>query len=118
MRKAVGIVDELINRDVVGCERTLSGQVRAFAANFEQRDQLQVAPGFVGAAAASGVARNVGIGRIVVVLDLRRPVGGPVQHVVGVPQMFGIAGAQLKINKGGLAHCEVVDRQLQRLGLA
>ena len=80
--------------------------------DFQQGQQFQIAV-FVGLQVSrvcrATLSGNIGEGLAVVVLHLPLAVSlGPIQHVVGVPQVIRVARAQLELDVGELAGREII----------
>ena len=117
----VGAIGGLVvDRDVVGGQLGLGWQVGAVGgeAQFKHRHELQVAIGFVGAGDASAGGGNIGKGFVVNILHLPLVIKGPIQHILGKLQMVGVLRAQLKFHNGWLARGQIVELDLQRIGLS
>ena len=110
----------VVDRDVVGGQLGLGWQVGAVGgeAQFKHRHELQVAIGFVGAGDASADGGNIGKGFVVDILHLPLVIKGPIQHILGKLQMVGVLRAQLKFHNGWLARGQIVELDLQRIGLS
>ena len=107
---------DVVDGDVVRGQLRLRRQIGhgAVDANFQHRHQLEVAKGFVGAGAAPLGGGQIGIGFAVHILHLSLVIARPVDHVKGIPKVIEIAGAQLKIDQGGLVGGQVVQGKLER----
>ena len=87
-------------------------------AQLEHGYELQVAIGFVGAGRTSAGGGDIGKGFVVDILHLPLVIKGPIQHILGKLQMVGVLGAQLKLNNGWLARGQIVELDLQGIGLS
>ena len=106
---------KVVDRDVEGGQVTLWRQIGAGRGHtdLQHGEELEIAVGLSGIRHTPAAGGDIGITFVINILHLPGTVLGPVEYVKGVPEMFGILRAQLKLDKGGCIGGKIVKAQLQ-----